>query len=91
MKKFFKILSIIILSLIACYIIFIIEEGVRLSKNQTAKPLIILNTEINNGNITYNSLGIKLTNKHGVVEDKKILVSQEFWLFDHFLIWAWIS
>lgn len=91
MKRTFKILGITIISIIAIYTIFIIEESIRTSNNMNSKPVIILNTEINNGNITYNSLGFKLTNKYGVVEDKKILIGQEFWLFDSFLIWAWIS
>lgn len=91
MKRTFKILGITIISIIAIYTIFIIEESIRTSNNMNSKPVIILNTEINNGNITYNSLGFKLNNKYGVVEDKKTLISQEFWLFDSFLIWAWIS
>ncbi len=91
MKRTFKILGITIISIIAIYTIFIIEESIRTSNNMNSKPVIILNTEINNDNITYNSLGFKLNNKYGVVEDKKILIGQEFWLFDSFLIWAWIS
>ena len=91
MKRILKILGITIISIIAIYTIFIIEESIRTSNNMNSKPVIILNTEINNDNITYNSLGFKLNNKYGVVEDKKTLIGQEFWLFDSFLIWAWIS
>ena len=91
MKRTFKILGITIISIIAIYTIFIIEESIRTSNNMNSKPLIILNKENKKENITYNSLGFKLTNKYGVVEDKKILIGQEFWLFDSFLIWAWIS
>ena len=91
MKRTFKILGITIISIIAIYTIFIIEESIRTSNNMNSKPLIILNKENKKENITYNSLGFKLKNKYGVVEDKKILIGQEFWLFDSFLIWAWIS
>lgn len=91
MKRILKILGITIISIIATYTIFIIEESIRTSNNMNSKPLIILNKENEKENITYNSLGFKLTNKYGVVEDKKILIGQEFWLFDSFLIWAWIS
>lgn len=91
MKKIIKILGITIISIITIYSIFIIEESIRTSNNMNSKPLIILNKENKKENITYNSLGFKLTNKYGVVEDKKILIGQEFWLFDSFLIWAWIS
>lgn len=91
MKRILKILGITIISIISIYTIFIIEESIRTSNNMNSKPLIILNKENKKENITYNSLGFKLTNKYGVVEDKKILIGQEFWLFDSFLIWAWIS
>lgn len=91
MKRTLKILGITIISIIVVYTIFIIEESIRTSNNMNSKPVIILNKETKKENITYNSLGFKLTNKYGVVEDKKILIGQEFWLFDSFLIWAWIS
>ena len=91
MKRTFKILGITIISIIAIYTIFIIEESIRTSNNMNSKPVIILNKETKKENITYNSLGFKLTNKYGVVEDKKILIGQEFWLFDSCLISAWIS
>ena len=91
MKKTIKILGITIISIIAVYTIFIIEESIRISNNINSKPLIILNQENKNENITYNSLGFKLNNKYGVVEEKKTLIGQELWLFDYFLIWAWIN
>lgn len=91
MKRILKILGITIISIISIYTIFIIEESIRTSNNMNSKPLIIFNKENKKENITYNSLGFKLTNKYGVVEDKKTLIDQEFWLFDSFLIWAWIS
>lgn len=91
MKRTFKILGITIISIITIYTIFIIEESIRTSNNMNSKPVIILNKKNKKENITYNSLGFKLTNKYGVVEDKKTLIGQEFWLFDSFLIWAWIS
>lgn len=95
MKKFLKILSIIILSLIACYTIFIIEESVRLSKNQHSKPLIIINEYSDNNTTRYESIGFHLTNKYGApgIDEKAkvICIGQEIWLFNHFLIWGWIS
>ena len=41
MKRTFKILGITIISIIAIYTIFIIEESIRTSNNMNSKPVII--------------------------------------------------
>ena len=73
-----------------------IEESVRISNNSNEKPLIILKEEYSYDVITYYSVGFRLTNKYGYAQldyqkDKKVIVGQELWLFDMFLIWGWIS
>lgn len=78
------------------YTLFIIEETVRISHTSDSKPLIVLKEERNDERIIYNSIGFKLTNRYGYSqvhseESKKIIVGQEVWLFDKFLIWGWIS
>ena len=43
MKRSFKIIGIVVLSIIGIYTLFIVEESVRLSRNVDARPLIINN------------------------------------------------
>lgn len=89
------ILSIILLFTLL-YTIFIIEESIRISNDSSAKPLIILKEESDYEIITYYSIGFRLTNRYGYSqidyeENKKVIVGQDLWLFDIFLIWGWIS
>lgn len=101
MKKAIKIISLVLLSIIGAYSVFVIEESIRLSKDVDARPLIINKVEIecdecvNSSTVVY-SLGFKLVNKFGnpQVDDENsevIVVGQEFWLFDTFMLWGWIS
>lgn len=100
MKKVFKIIGIILLSIIGIYSLFIVEESIRLSKNVDTKPAIVffksdLNKSVDD-EVIYYSLGFKLVNKYGSyqVDDKRldlVIVGQEFWLFDTFMLWGWIS
>lgn len=97
MKKVLKIIGIVLLSIIGIYTIFVIEESIRLSNNVDAKPLIVImksdvNKNIEN-DVVYNSIGFKLINTYGTsLEDNiDVLLGQEFWLFDTFMLWGWIS
>ena len=91
MKKVLKIIGIVLLSIIGIYTLFVIEESIRLSNNVDAKPmLVILKTDFNksvNSSVTYDSIGFKLINKYS----DTFIIGQEFWLFDTFMLWGWIS
>ena len=101
MKRSFKIIGIVVLSIIGIYTLFIVEESIRLSRNVDARPLIINNIEsvcdgCVNSSVVFHSLGFKLVNNiwSSQVEDEDIestIVGQEFWLFDTFLLWGWIN
>lgn len=97
MKKIVKIVGIVLLSIIGIYTIFVIEESIRLSNNVDAKPMIVIfETDLNksvNSSITYDSVGFKLINKYSDtnVDEKLDIIGQEFWLFDTFMLWGWIS
>jgi len=96
MKKIIKIIVLVFLSVIFLYALFITEEVIRLSRDSLAEPLIVFE-EIyigNNGDVIYESLGFTLTTKFAKFSDSDDMVypiSQEFWLFEKFLIWGWIS
>ncbi len=92
MKKVLKIIGIVILSIIGIYTLFVVEESVRMANDVEATPLIVLvksdvNKSVEN-EIVYYSLGFKLINKYGV---DATMLGQEFWLFDTFMLWGWIS
>ena len=95
MKLYFKLLIIVLFSLVVLYSLFIFEESYRLLNSTSAdsKPLIVIREEKGENITTYRSLGFKLTNKYGMsmLGDEDSLISQELWLFDSFLIWSWIS
>ena len=98
MKRIFKIIGIIILSIIGIYTMFIIEESIRLSNDLEAKPIIVISkNNLNKGtdkDVVYYSLGFKFINKYGnpqVEDEEMVIVGQEFWLFDTFMLWGWIS
>ena len=82
--------------IILIYSFFVLEESIRISNNLDAKPLIVLNKEYNYDKVTYNSIGFKLTNRYGFVQlnydnDEKVILGQELWLFNVFLLWGWIN
>lgn len=92
-----KIIIKVIMILFLIYGLFILEEAIRLSYSVDSKPLIIIKEVKGEDLVIYKSLGFKLINKYGypqVLEDgdKEIVyIGQEFWLFDNFLVWGWIS
>ena len=92
MKKIIKIVGIVLLSIIGMYTLFVVEESIRIANDVEAKPVIVFLKSDNNkstGNeIVYSSLGFKLVNKYRL---ESSMVGQEFWLFDTFLLWGWIS
>jgi hypothetical protein len=95
MKLYFKILFIVLFVIVCLYFLFVFEESYRLLNNASddSIPLIVIREEKGKNITTYRSLGFKLTNKYGMsmLGDKDSLISQEFWLFDSFLIWSWIT
>ncbi len=96
MKKILKIIGIAILSVVLVYTLFIVEESIRLSNNSLAEPLIVFEESCSSseGAVTYKSLGFTLITEYANFEgsnDRVYPMAQEFWLFDRFLIWAWIS
>lgn len=96
MRKILKITVIAILSVVLVYTLFIVEESIRLSNNSLAEPLIVFEESYSDseGEVTYKSLGFTLITEYADSEGSNNIVSpiaQEFWLFDRFLIWAWIS
>ena len=92
MKKIIKIVGIVLLSIIGMYTLFVVEESIRIANDVEAKPVIVFLKSDNNkstGNeIVYSSLGFKLVNKYGLESN---MIGQEFWLFDTFMLWGWIS
>lgn len=97
MKKVVKIIGIVLLSIIGIYTIFVVEESIRLSNDNDAIPVIVIfKTDLNksvNSSVTYDSIGFKLINKYSEtgVNEESFIIGQEFWLFDTFLLWGWIS
>lgn len=91
-----KKVGIVAILIILMYALFVTEESIRLSKNSLAEPLIVLEKS-HSGNlddVTYKSLGFTLKTEFAKVNDSNdeiYPISQEFWLFDKFLIWGWIS
>ena len=95
-KKVVKIIGIVMLSFILAYTLFIVEESIRLSNNSLAEPLIVFEESYSGsvGDATYKSLGFTLVTEYAYFEgsnDRVYPISQEFWLFDRFLICAWIN
>ena len=104
MKKILKISLIILVSLVLLYAIFIFEESIRLH-NGKGSPLIKLGgtctgdkTEhIDDYTEDCIGLGYRIKREYilgGMVKennDKFYLISEEFWLFDKYLLRGWIS
>ena len=92
MKKIIKIVGLVLLSIIGMYTLFVVEESIRIANDVEAIPVIVFLKSDNNkstGNeIVYSSLGFKLVSKYGL---ESSMVGQEFWLFDTFMLWGWIS
>ena len=96
MKKTIKIARSIVVILILIYTLFIVEESIRLSNNSLAVPLIVFEESYSDddNNVIYESIGFTLTTKFANFSgstDMVYPIAQEFWLFDKFLIWGWIS
>lgn len=96
LKKKIKIIGIVIILIVFLYTIFIVEESIRLSNNTLAEPLIIFEESYsgNIGDVAYKSLGFTFKVDYANFSnsnDQVYPISQEFWLFDKFLIWGWIS
>ena len=96
MRKKIKVLWLILFIVVLIYTLFIVEESIRLSNNPLSAPLIIFEESYsgNVGDVTYKSLGFTLKIDYAKFTDSSDMVypvAEEFWLFDRFLIWGWIS
>ena len=95
MRKIIKIIALIFLSIIFIYALFITEESIRLSHNKLSEPLIVFNKTYSgpNGDVTYESFGFKIKNIYACSNSKDLcyVTGQTFYLFDTFILWAWIS
>ena len=91
MKKFLKILGLIIIIPIIIYILFITEEIIRLSES-LQEPLIVIEETNTYDSVTYKSLGYTLNRNYNCLSDDLCIVNEvEFLLFDKYFIWGWIS
>ena len=91
MKKFLKVVGIILISSIIIYTLFIIEEVIRLSES-LQEPLIVLKETNTYDSVTYKSLGYTLNRNYYCKSDDLCIVNEvEFLLFDKYFIWGWIS
>ena len=106
MKKIFKIICILLIIIISAFLIFIIEESIRLRNHPGAMPLVLTDQTKycvscmkigEETEIEYYSIGYKLKvrctlSEDSTEEDKTIIITgQEFMLFNKFKLWAWIS
>ena len=91
MKKFLKIMGLIIIVPIIIYILFITEEIIRLSES-LQEPLMVFEEVNTYDSITYKSLGYTLNRNYNCLSDGLCIVNEvEFLLFDKYFIWGWIS
>ena len=91
MKKFLKVIGIILISSIIIYALFIVEEVARLSET-LQEPLIVLEEVNTYDSVTYKSLGYTLNRNYNCLSDGLCIVNEvEFLLFDKYFIWGWIS
>ena len=91
MKKFLKVIGIILISSIIIYALFIVEEVARLSET-LQEPLIVLEEVNTYDSVTYKSLGYTLNRNYYCKSDDLCIVNEvEFLLFDKWFMWGWIS
>ena len=91
MKKFLKIMGLIIIVPIIIYVLFITEEIIRLSES-LQEPLIVFEEVNTYDSVTYKSLGYTLNRNYNCLSDGLCVVNEvEFLLFDKYFIWGWIS
>ena len=91
MKKFLKVIGIILISSIIIYALFIVEEVIRLSKS-LQEPLIVFKEVNTYESVSYKSLGYTLSRNYNCLSDDLCIVNEvEFLLFDKYFIWGWIS
>ena len=93
MKKTLKIVGIIIVAVVLTYTLFIVEESIRLSLfDRLGEPLVVFEEEHTYSDTTYKSFGFTFKRSLYCKSDDLCFVNGlEFWLFDKFLIWGWIS
>lgn len=91
-KQYIKYLFIAIALILIIYVLFIIEESIRLYNNKLSDPLIVIEEKHNYDSTIYKSVGFSITTKYFCRSSDLCFVNgQEFWLFNEFLIWGWID
>lgn len=95
-------LLIIHVSILCIFIIFITEECIRLKINDNSIPLVVFHVDENYSNdskqldSTYYSLGFKTEISYYLDDNSSSdnymynIVGKEFYLFNIFMLWAWI-
>lgn len=91
MKKVVQVIRIVSISFIIIYVLFIVEEIIRLSKSLQVPLIVIEETNTYDG-VTYKSLGYTLKRNYYCKSNDLCIVNEvEFLLFDKYFIWGWIS
>ena len=97
-----KKLVIALISVICIFVIFVMEECIRLKVDGGSMPLIVLHGDEEYSNdlklldATYYSLGFKTEMKYYLDDNSSedchmyCLVGKEFYLFNVIMLWAWI-
>ena len=95
-------LLIVLVSILCIFIIFIAEECIRLKTSDNSIPLIVFHIDENFSNdlkhldSTYYSLGFKTEINYYLDDNSSSdnymynIVGKEFYLFNIFMLWAWI-
>lgn len=97
-----KKLLIVLVAILCIFIIFITEECIRLKVNENSIPLIVFHIDENysddlkQSDSTYYSLGFKTEISYYLDDNSSSdnymynIVGKEFYLFNIFMLWAWI-
>lgn len=107
MKKVFKITLIVFITIICIYALFLTEESIRLKNGGKAPVIILRDSGYCDGDKTEHTEMRYTTNCKGIgyriereylfggqtneTDKGYVLIKEEFWLFDKFLLWGWIS
>jgi len=90
--KTLKIIGKIISIIVLIYVLFIGEESIRLAVKKSGRPLIVFEEQYINDGEELIYIGFTYINYFTCrSSDLCFLFSQEFWLFDKILMWAWAN
>lgn len=91
MNKNIRVIIVVTFVVLLTFIIYVTEESLRISHNCLAKPLFVIETIEKEDSVIYESLGFKVVVKDWQLDNETICLGQEFWLFNKFMLWGWIS